>query len=85
MSPESAAMREGGDACIKKTAGMSGGVCVPFSLASALGSIARVPIPESSLCFFLWHQRKKRMIKSDQDETQPLFSTSCFWFLRFLH
>jgi hypothetical protein len=32
----------------------------PFSLACAVESIARVPIPRSSLCFFLWHQRKKK-------------------------
>jgi hypothetical protein len=63
MGSESAAMCEGGDACVKKTAGMWGGACEPFSSACVLGSIARVPIPKGSLCFFLWPQRKKRVEK----------------------
>jgi hypothetical protein len=70
MDPESAALREGGDACAKKTAGLWGGVCAPFSSACALASIASVPIPKGSLCFFLWHQRKKRANKSAQIETR---------------
>ena len=42
-------MCEGGDACVKKTAGLRDGMRVPFSSACALASIARVPIPRSSL------------------------------------
>ena len=80
MISESAAMCGGGDACVKKTAGMWGGVCA-FSSAGALASIARVPIPRSSLLsqrlislwlslfIFLWHQRKKRADESSQAET----------------
>jgi hypothetical protein len=53
-----------------------GVACVPFSLAYALASIAGVPIPESSLCFFLWHQRKKRVGTSTQNEILPCFEVS---------
>ena len=42
---ESAAIGEGSDACVKKTAGLRGGMSEPFSSARAVGSIARVPIP----------------------------------------
>jgi hypothetical protein len=48
MSSESAALCGGGDARVKKTAGLRGGVCEPFSSACAMGSIARV-LPKGSL------------------------------------
>src|SRR5450759_2643843 len=48
-SSKSAAMCEGDDACVRKTAGLQGGVCESFSSACALANIARVPIPRSSL------------------------------------
>ena len=41
-------MCEGGNASVKKTADLRGGVCEPFSSACALASIARV-LPKGSL------------------------------------
>jgi hypothetical protein len=81
---ESAALRKGGDACVKKTAGLRRGVCEPFSSACVVASIARVPIPKSSLLsqrlislwlslfIFLWHQRKKRAVKSTRNKKKYL-------------
>ena len=51
---------------LRKRLACGEGESAPFSSACALASIARVPIPKGSLCFFLWHQRKKRSDKSSQ-------------------
>src|SRR5450759_5972210 len=69
MISESAAMCEGGDACVKKTAGLREGMCMPVSAACVWASIARVPSPKGSLCFFLWHQRKKRVDRFTRNKT----------------
>jgi hypothetical protein len=62
MSSESAAVREGGDACDKKTAGLWGGLCAPFSSAFALASIARVPIPKALFASFSGIRERRERI-----------------------
>jgi hypothetical protein len=55
-------MCEGGDACVKKTAGLRGDVCEPFSSAGAPASIARVPIPKALFASFSGIRERREWI-----------------------
>ena len=54
---------------LRKRQACAEGLCEPSSSACARASIARVPIPKSSIFFFLWHQRKKKMDTTGQNQT----------------
>ena len=71
ISSESASVCEGGDACAKKTAGLRGGVCAPFSSACGLASIARVPIPRALFASFSGIRERSKWISLTQTETLP--------------
>jgi hypothetical protein len=74
MGSESAALREGGDARVKKTAGLRGGVREPFSSASAVASIARV-LPKGSL----WDDSERLSLllslASEKEEIGEIYSS----------
>jgi hypothetical protein len=84
MNSESAAVHEGGDACAKKTAGLlRWRVCAVFfgmcagkhrkgsdsESSSRFPEIRKAGSRTAGLCFFLWHQRKKKADWPAQNET----------------
>ncbi|MGA7159736.1 MAG: hypothetical protein WBZ48_01960 [Bacteroidota bacterium] len=76
VSSELVAVRVGAMRALRKRLACVEGLCAPFSPGCVWKSIASIPIPRSSLCFFLWRQRKKgnfeMMIQSES--APPLFT-----------
>ena len=60
---------------LRKRLACAGGKREQFSPGCVWGSIASIPILRSSLCFFLWHQRKKGDFETIiQNESLPDFN-----------
>ncbi|MGA9406993.1 MAG: hypothetical protein WBW71_07660, partial [Bacteroidota bacterium] len=64
VSSESGAVGVGAMRALRKRLACAGGKREPFSLSYVQESIASIPILRSSLCFFLWRQRKKDDFKA---------------------
>ncbi len=71
----------GGEAmrALRKRLACAGGKREQFSPGCVWESIASIPIPRSSLCFFLWRQRKKGDFETIiQNESLPPFELLVF-------